>query len=114
MCADGNYKVAACAVLTPEPMPEWNTDEVLSVHFRMHKAEGVLFPDALSRAAEVLKLRSVTIREKDLAEVAQRSLGRSNGKLMDEIAALGRAVGPPWGKDQKLASIAAMVALKQH
>ena len=28
-----------------------NLDEILAVHFRMHKAEGVLFRDALARAA---------------------------------------------------------------
>src|SRR5262245_18890095 len=42
--------VAACAVLVGAPMPAWSTDEILAVHFRMHKAEGVLFQDALLRA----------------------------------------------------------------
>jgi len=31
-------------------MPDWSTDEILAVHFRMHKAEGELFRDALVRA----------------------------------------------------------------
>src|SRR5882672_8287993 len=29
--------VIACAVLVPGPMPEWSTEEILAVHFRMHK-----------------------------------------------------------------------------
>src|SRR5690242_5191310 len=36
-------EVKACAVLVGNPMPGWSTDEILAVHFRMHKAEGVLF-----------------------------------------------------------------------
>jgi len=39
------HDIAGCAVLTPSPMPGWTTAEILAVHFRMHKAEGVLFPD---------------------------------------------------------------------
>src|SRR5260370_11709532 len=30
------HDVVACAVLTPNPMPDWTTDEILAVHFRMH------------------------------------------------------------------------------
>src|ERR1700680_4407778 len=43
------HEVAACAVLLAEPMPDWTVDEILAVHFRMHKAEGALFRDALAR-----------------------------------------------------------------
>jgi hypothetical protein len=45
------HEIVACAVLVPDPMPDWSTDEILAVHFRMHKAEGVLFPDVLVRGA---------------------------------------------------------------
>jgi hypothetical protein len=110
---EGNYKVAACAVVTPHQMPGWSTDEILAVHIRMHKAEGVLFPDALARAAEVNKLQLVTVNEKNLGEIARKVLGKQLDRLMDEVSALGRSVGPPWNKDQKLATIAAMIALKQ-
>jgi hypothetical protein len=43
---DGHI-VDACAVLMSPPMPDWSVGEILAVHFRMHKAEGVLFRDAL-------------------------------------------------------------------
>ena len=52
------HEIAGCAVLVPGPMPAWSTDEILAVHFRMHKAEGVLFPDALCRAAEACQITS--------------------------------------------------------
>ena len=34
-------EVAACAVLVGQSMPDWSVEEILAVHFRMHKAEGV-------------------------------------------------------------------------
>ena len=105
-------QVAACAVLVGEPMPEWSTDEIMAVHFRMHKAEGVLFREVLVRAAEACGLRLAAIPEKRLKEHASTSLGAPAGALVDRIAALGKSVGPPWGKDQKDAALAAFVALR--
>jgi hypothetical protein len=32
--------------------------------------------------------------------------------IAGQIASLGKSVGPPWGKDQKSATLAAMVALQ--
>lgn len=96
------------------PMPDWTVDEILAVHFRMHKAEGVLFRDALARAAEASGLRFVGIPEKQLYEHAGRALAASASSLPKEVASLGKAVGPPWGRDQKDAAVAAMVALRGH
>ena len=92
------HEIAGCAVLVGTPMPDWTIEQILSVHVRMHKAEGVLFPAALIAAAEVCDLNVVAIPEKELT-------------LDDRVAALGKSVGPPWGKDQKTAAMAAMIAL---
>ena len=106
------HEVAACAVLVGDPMPDWSVDEILAVHFRMHKAEGVLFRDALAHAAGVCGLRFLGIPEKQLDEQAERALGTSVNNPRKTIASLGKAVGPPWGKDQNDASLAAMIALQ--
>jgi hypothetical protein len=68
------HEIAACAILASEPMPDWSVDEILAVHFRMHKAEGVLFRDALVRAADACGLRLVAIPEKVMTEHAERVL----------------------------------------
>jgi hypothetical protein len=107
-------EVAACAVLVADPMPDWSTDEILAVHFRMHKAEGVLFRDALVRAAKACGLRLVAVPEKLLTKHAERVLGTPVSALVKTITALGKSVGPPWGKDQKDAALAALVALQGH
>jgi len=106
------HEVAACAVLVGAPMPDWSVAEILAVHFRMHKAEGVLFQDALARAAEACRLRLVAIPEKLLAEHAEKVLATSAAVLTKRIAALGKSVGAPWGKDLKDAALAAMIALQ--
>ena len=107
---ESGHKIAGCGVLVPGPMPNWTTDEILAVHFRMHKAEGVLFPNSLCQAAEECKLELVAIPEKKLNELAE-----ANAKIsLETIAALGRSIGPPWGKDQKSAACAAMIALTNN
>ncbi len=106
------HDIIACAVLVPSPMPNWTTAEILTVHFRMHKAEGVMFPEALAKAAEECGLKLIAIPEKQLAEHAERVLATSLSELTSKVATLGKSVGPPWGKDQKSAALAALVALQ--
>jgi hypothetical protein len=109
-----HHDIVGCAVIVPEPMPDWSTEDILSVHFRMHKAEGVLLPDVLARAADACGLRLVPVREKSLFEQAEKELVISRSALMLRIAVLGKAAGPPWGKDQKNAALAAMIALGEY
>jgi len=92
-------------------MPDWSTDEILAVHFRMHKAEGVLFREALLEAAKACGLKFVPVPEKELGPFAEKTLQTSLDSLTSKIAALGKSIGPPWGKDQKDATLAAMIAL---
>ena len=109
---DAHQEVSACAVLMSAPMPDWSVDEILAVHFRMHKAEGVLFRDALARAASACRLRLVAIPEKRLDEQAERTLASPVNTLRKRITTLGKSIGPPWGKDQKEACLAALTALQ--
>ena len=95
--------VTACAVLVGAPMPAWTVDEILAVHFRMHKAEGVLFRDVLAQAATECAVKLVAIPEKQLS---------AHARLFKQVAALGATVGPPWGKDQKDDALAALIALE--
>jgi hypothetical protein len=97
------HEIAGCAVLVGTPMPEWTTEQILAVHFRMHKAEGVLFPAALVSAATGCGLDVVEVPEKEL---------RASADAARQIGQLGKSAGPPWGKDQKTAALAAVIALK--
>jgi hypothetical protein len=104
------HTVAGCGVLVGAPMPDWTVDEILAVHFRMHKAEGMLFRNVLAQAAKECGLRVLEVPEKSLLEQATTTLSSSAEKLSKLLATLGKSVGAPWGKDQKEATIAAMMA----
>ena len=109
--ARGN-EVVGCAVLVGTPMPEWSVEQILAVHFRMHQAEGVLFREALIAAAKASALKLVTLPEKTLLQEAEKLLRTPAIELLKTVGALGKSVGPPWGKDQKDAALAALVAFK--
>jgi hypothetical protein len=109
---ESEHEVTACAVLVPQPMPAWTTEEILAVHFRMHKAEGVLFPEALCQAAVQCKVPLVKVQEKELETCAKQHLSMTPVDIAETIAALGKSAGPPWAKDQKTAALAAMIALQ--
>jgi hypothetical protein len=109
--SEAGHAPVACAVLTTAPMPHWSVEEILAVHLRMHQAEGALFREALSLAGERCGLRSLALPEKLLDEHAEEVLASAADDLRRKVAELGRDVGPPWGKDQKDAALAAWVAL---
>ena len=100
---DLGNQIAACAVVVGNPMPEWTVDQILAVHFRMHQAEGVLFRDALINAVRECALKVLEVPEKTLV---------THTELSKHLTALGKLAGPPWGKDQKDAALAAMLALR--
>ena len=103
---DRRNQVIACAVLVAEPMPQWTVDEILAVHFRMHKAEGCLFREVLVQAAEECRVAVLRIEEKGIEERA--------GWFSTTLSLLGKSAGPPWGKDQKVATLAALLALTEQ
>jgi hypothetical protein len=101
---DVGYEAVSCGVITGNPMPaDWTVDDILAVHFRMHKAEGVLFQDVLLMAARACSLKAMSVNEKRLFEEAGPT-------QMELIAQIGRKAGSPWGQDQRSAALAAMTA----
>jgi hypothetical protein len=52
------------------------------------------------------------VPEKRLVNDTVKELGIPEGRLMETIARLGKSAGPPWGKDQKSAALAAMIAFR--
>jgi hypothetical protein len=100
-----------CGVLVGGGMPPWSTDEILAVHVRMHQAEGELFREVLIAGARACGLTPTKLREKAALVEAASMLGLPHTDLETQLIALGKTVGAPWGKDQKEAAAAALVAL---
>jgi hypothetical protein len=84
---------------------------VLASHALVHTAEGELFRDALAAAAADLGLSVLRVKERDLLDRCAARPGIAAGDVERRLADLGRALGPPWRQDQKLATLAAWLAL---
>jgi len=110
----GGRELCGCAVLVGSGMPNWSTDEILAAHVRMHKAEGELFRDVLVAGARACDLELTTLPDKTALDDAAEMLGLTRARLDTRLATLGRSAGPPWGKDQKEAAGAALVALARR
>ena len=89
---DGREVVACAVVANDAPMPG-SLETILSAHPRIHTAEGCLYRDVLEDAARAAKLRT--------AVIAPRSLDPKSPAIT------GADFGRPWGKDQRLAALAA-------
>ena len=108
---NAGHEVRDCGVLVGSGMPSWTTDEILAVHFRMHKAEGELFRNVLVEGAAAMELKVTMLPNKSAFDTAITALGIARARLDALIAALGKQAGPPWGQHQKEAAVAAVVAL---
>jgi hypothetical protein len=104
--------MSRAALLVGTGMPDWTTDEILAVHVRMHKAEGEMFRDILVEGARTCGIEPTTLPDKTALDASARQLGVTRAQLDADLAALGKAAGPPWGKYQKEAAAAALVVLK--
>lgn len=110
---NAGHEVCSFGVLTGGDMPPWSTDEIVAVHVRMHQAEGKLFRDVLIAGARACGFEPATLREKTAHDDAATLLRLEASELESRLSSLGKRAGAPWGKDQKEATLAAMVALAQ-
>jgi hypothetical protein len=110
--AEGDFKIVRSALLlaSGRALPELET--ILASHALIHTADGELFRDGLRAACGVCGLPVEGIREKELfAAAALKALGVQPAALKRRIAALGKALGPPWSQDEKFAALAAWLTL---
>ena len=105
------HEVAGCGILLASGRPAPTLAAILASHALIHTAEGELFRDALKYASERCKLPVTAVKERDLFERAAAELRIPSGELQRRVAEMGRAIGPPWRQDQKLAAVVAWLAL---
>jgi hypothetical protein len=77
----------------------------------MHASEGEQYRRGLAEAAEGLGLPVRRADPNRLADDVADAVGWSPSRLADEHARVRTALGPPWQKDHKDASAAALIAL---
>ncbi len=91
--------------------PARRLESIGSPHVRAHAAEGVFFRQALEVAAAANSLKSSAFVEKGLLTGAEAQLGFSESVFNSNVARLGVEFGRPWRADEKMAAVAAWIAL---
>ncbi len=105
------YEAVGAALLLASNKPLPALASILASHALIHTADGELFRDALAHAAAKIGLPLRRVRERELSAEASATLHRSPLELESLVAQAGRALGPPWTQDQKLAALAAWLVL---
>jgi hypothetical protein len=105
------YCVVGSAVLRASGRPLPPLSKILASHALIHAAEGEFFREAVWKACEGLGVAVTGFRERALDECAQSAFGKAAARMFEQISVLGTSVGPPWTKDQKTASLAALLVL---
>jgi len=104
----------ACGLLMASGRPLPALGAILASHALIHTADGEHFRAALSRASEHFRLPLVRVREKEVLDRASAALGLEAAALERRIQEMGHGLGPPWTKDQKLATLAAWLAIASN
>lgn len=85
--------------------------DIVKSHAAIHAAEGQFYREVLAEACRSLGLDVGRVVEKELLLETSRSLARPAAKVEAHLKAMGAAAGPPWGEDQRLATLAAWIGL---
>ena len=105
------HEVVACGLLLASGRPLPALAAILKSHALIHTADGEHFRAALAHAAEGCGLPVLAVKEKDVLARAAKALGMPSARLERVVAEMGKPLGPPWRQDEKLATLAAWVAL---
>ena len=105
------YKLTGVGLLlaSGRALPEF--EKILTSHALIHTADGELFRESIRHACGRAKLPLSAIKERDLLAAIAARLKKRPQFLLRHVAALGKSIGPPWTQDEKLATLAAALAL---
>ena len=84
---------------------------IANPHIRAHAFEGQLFRTVLEEALQAQRIRTEVFVERDAYAQAAVKLKESNENVRRVIQDFGRATQGPWRAEQKLAALAAWLAL---
>jgi hypothetical protein len=110
--SERGYALSGAAVLQASDRALPELSRVLAAHPLLHTAEGLFFRRVFQDASEDLGLPVARIREKGIAERADLALGEDAVRVRQAIETMGKKIRSPWTADQKLAALAAWIALE--
>jgi hypothetical protein len=106
-----DYQLIGAALLLSSGRKLPSLSGILASHLLVHAAEGDFFRRAFQKACVALDLPLVGIRERELEERAENAFGEDVLAMRQQLSAVGKSLGPPWTKDQKLPALAACLLL---
>jgi hypothetical protein len=109
------HTVVALAIRKP-PFPRLpkNVAEVRASYPLLCAADGMLYQQAIGRAARQLGLDVQLCRRGDETSLAAESLGVTADDVDEFVARTGRPDGPPWTQEHRRAYAAGIAALATH
>jgi hypothetical protein len=102
------YRIRRAALVVGSQI---DPDSIANPHIRAHAFEGQLFRSVLEDCLRAHRIRTRVLVERDAYAQAALELKRSSDELRRTIQNFGRATEAPWRADQKLAALAAWLAI---
>jgi hypothetical protein len=107
----GALEIVGCGLTRASGRPLPDLKSILASHSLIHAAEGEFYRDTLARACSAAGIPVSRVKEREVAEWTAARLNLTDGALRERLAAYGKALGPPWTADEKLATMVAWLAL---
>ena len=107
------YRIAAGGLCGKEARPLGSLATILASHALIHAAEGEMFRQVLREAAAVREIAFIDVAEREAEARCTKSVALPIETVRTHLAAMGRAAGPPWTKDQKVAALIAWTCLSR-
>ena len=109
-CGRRNLKVYGAGLVVGSQI---DPSLIANPHIRAHALEGQLFRAALDDALRAHGIHTVVLIERDAYSEAAIKLRKSIAEMQRAVQNLGRSAERPWRAEQKLASLAAWIALNR-
>jgi len=104
-------EIVGCGLTTASGRPLPELKSILASHSLIHAAEGEFYRDTLARACNAAKIKVSRVKEREVADWTAARLNLTDTALKTRLMEYGKALGPPWTADEKLATMAAWLAL---
>jgi hypothetical protein len=109
--AGQGYQTAGSCILSSSARALPELAAILASHPLIHTAEGEFFREALRLACESCSLPVLAVKERELLSRCAAALRISSVEVERKASSLGKNIGPPWRRDEKLCAVASWLVL---
>jgi len=106
---DDDYKIRFAGLVVGSMI---DPDSIANSHIRAHALEGRLFRTTLAAALQSRGIHCAIFTERDAYATAAEALGKSPTQIKYTVTRLGDSANGAWRAEQKLAALAAWLALR--